>query len=167
MKSLAIASLLGALILAVLSVPASVLARDHDDRGHPRGGPPASYHPGGGPPVGYRQPPPEPGYGAPGGYRGGYSPPRTYAAPTPFGGQARYREPGDWNDYPPAVGGPPRWRRGEYLPPGLRGEVVGDYNRYHLRRPPPGYYWYRSGDDYVLAAIASGLIFEVVAGDGY
>jgi len=60
-----------------------------------------------------------------------------------------------------------RLRRGQFLPPTERGYVVGDYYRYHLRRPPPGYYWYRSGGDFVLAATASGLIFEVVAGDGY
>ncbi len=56
-------------------------------------------------------------------------------------------------------------RRGGYLPPYYRGYVVRDYSRYHLRRPPPGYYWYRTGDDYVMAAIASGLIFDIIAGD--
>jgi Ni/Co efflux regulator RcnB len=50
------------------------------------------------------------------------------------------------------------------MPPGARGEIVQDYGRYHLRRPPPGYYWYRNGDDFVLAAVASGLIFEVITG---
>ncbi len=66
---------------------------------------------------------------------------------------------------PPAAG-PGRWRRGQFFPPSMRGEVVADYQRYHLRRPPPGFYWYRSGDDFVLAALSSGLIFEVVGG-GY
>jgi Ni/Co efflux regulator RcnB len=54
------------------------------------------------------------------------------------------------------------WRRGSSLPPYYRGYVVRDYYRYHLRRPPPGYAWYRVGDDYLLAAIASGLIFEII-----
>lgn len=60
------------------------------------------------------------------------------------------------------------WRRGGYLPPYYRGGgyVVHDYHRYRLRAPPRGYYWYRTGNDYVLAAIATGLIFEVM-NNGY
>lgn len=56
------------------------------------------------------------------------------------------------------------WRRGGYLPPYYRGGgyVVHDYGRYHLRPPPRGYYWYRTGNDYVLAAIATGLIFDII-----
>lgn len=54
------------------------------------------------------------------------------------------------------------WRRGAYLPPTYRGYVVNDYYRYHLRPPPRGYAWYRVGDDYLLAAIASGLIFDII-----
>lgn len=55
------------------------------------------------------------------------------------------------------------WRRGAVLPPTYRGYVVNDYYRYHLRPPPRGYAWYRVGDDYLLAAIATGLIFEIIA----
>ncbi|WP_297513741.1 RcnB family protein [uncultured Caulobacter sp.] len=57
------------------------------------------------------------------------------------------------------------WRRGAYLPPYYRGRdyVVYDYYRYRLRPPPRGYYWYRTGNDYVLAAVATGLIFDVIA----
>ena len=42
--------------------------------------------------------------------------------------------------------------------------VVGDYARFHLRKPPRGYFWYRDAEDYVLAASATGLIFEVIPG---
>lgn len=57
------------------------------------------------------------------------------------------------------------WRRGAYLPGYYRGRgyVVYDYGRYRLRPPPRGYYWYRVGNDYLLAAIATGLIYEVIA----
>ncbi|WP_454760664.1 RcnB family protein [Caulobacter segnis] len=57
------------------------------------------------------------------------------------------------------------WQRGAYLPGYYRdrGYVMNDYYRYNLRAPPRGYYWYRTGNDYVLAAIASGLIFDVIA----
>jgi Ni/Co efflux regulator RcnB len=54
------------------------------------------------------------------------------------------------------------WRRGAQLPPYYRGYVVSDYPRYHLRRPPRGYAWYRVGDDYLLAAVATGIIFEII-----
>ena len=54
------------------------------------------------------------------------------------------------------------WRRGAHLPPYYRGYVVNDYHRYHLRQPPRGYAWYRVGDDYLLAAIATGIIFDII-----
>lgn len=57
------------------------------------------------------------------------------------------------------------WRRGAYLPPNYRGYVVNDFDRYHLRPPPRGYTWRRVGDDYLLVAIATGLIFEIIAGN--
>jgi Ni/Co efflux regulator RcnB len=59
------------------------------------------------------------------------------------------------------------WSRGQYLPPEARGAMIEDFERYHLRRPPRGYFWYRAGDDYVLAAIGTGVIFEVIQGDDY
>ena len=56
------------------------------------------------------------------------------------------------------------WRRGGYLPSYYRGGgyVINDYGYYRLRPPPRGYYWYRAGNDYVLAAIATGLIFDII-----
>lgn len=55
------------------------------------------------------------------------------------------------------------WRRGSVLPGYYRGYVINDYDRHHLRPPPRGYAWYQAGDDYLLAAVASGLIFEIIA----
>ena len=55
------------------------------------------------------------------------------------------------------------WRRGAHLPSYYRGYVVHDYGRYRLRQPPRGYAWYRVGDDYLLAAVASGVIFDIIA----
>ncbi len=40
--------------------------------------------------------------------------------------------------------------------------MVNDYYRYRLRPPPRGYAWYRVGDDYLMAAIATGIIFEII-----
>ena len=57
------------------------------------------------------------------------------------------------------------WRRGAYLPPTYRGYIVSDYERYHLRPPPRGYRWYRVDDDYLLTAIATGLIYDIIDTD--
>lgn len=57
------------------------------------------------------------------------------------------------------------WRRGSSLPPYYRGAIVRDYDRYHLRKPPAGYAWYRVGDDYLLTGIASGIIFDIIGED--
>lgn len=55
------------------------------------------------------------------------------------------------------------WRRGGYVSydDWGRGARV-DYRRYHLRQPPYGYEWRRVDDNYVLAAIASGLIASII-----
>jgi Ni/Co efflux regulator RcnB len=56
------------------------------------------------------------------------------------------------------------WERGGYLPRYYWGSnyVVSDYGRYGLRRPPYGYRWYNVNGDYVLAAIAGGLIADAL-----
>jgi len=158
-----------ALMLAALMVSGAAVAREHDNRGPGRGPGPGghapAYQPRGPQGGGYRGPMgPGPG---PAGYRGGYPIQRGYPPPPAYPGAERYAGPGGWgSEYGGPAAGPSRWRRGQFFPPSYRGEVVGDYQRYHLRRPPPGFYWYRSGDDFVLAALSSGLIFEVVGG-GY
>lgn len=38
-----------------------------------------------------------------------------------------------------------------------------DYRRYHLRQPPRGYEWRRVDNNFVLAAVATGLIASVIA----
>lgn len=88
-------------------------------------------------------------------HNGYYYNSRWYYGPPPV---AYYGHPG----YRPGYSA---WRRGAYLPSYYRGHgyVVNDYYRYNLRSPPRGYYWYRTGNDYVLAAIATGLIFDVIA----
>ena len=44
------------------------------------------------------------------------------------------------------------WRRGEHI----------DYREYHLRAPPRGYEWRRVDGNYVLAAVATGVIASVI-----
>jgi Ni/Co efflux regulator RcnB len=43
-----------------------------------------------------------------------------------------------------------------------RGEAV-DYHQHHLRAPPHGYEWRQVDGNYVLAAVATGVIASVVA----
>jgi Ni/Co efflux regulator RcnB len=81
-----------------------------------------------------------------------------------------YRDRWYWGPPPVVYYGNPglhlgwrHWQRGAYLPPYYRSYVIYDYPRYGLRHPPRGYQWYRSGNDYVLAAIATGLILEVLS----
>ena len=56
------------------------------------------------------------------------------------------------------------WRKGGRIERGDwdRGARINDYRRYHLSRPPRGYEWRRVDDNYVLAAVAGGLIASVI-----
>lgn len=59
------------------------------------------------------------------------------------------------------------WRRGGRVPHEYRGRnyVVNDYRAYQLQAPPRGYQWVGVGGDYVLAAIATGLIAQIIVGN--
>ena len=64
--------------------------------------------------------------------------------------------------------GGPRWERGQRLPPQFRGRdrYVSDWGRYRLSAPPRGYGYYRQDNgDFVLAAIATGLIASLISGN--
>lgn len=66
---------------------------------------------------------------------------------------------------PHAHGRPPHhWRRGERLPPAYRARyyVVDDWRGHRLQRPPRGHHWVQVGADYVLIAIATGVIAQVL-----
>jgi len=57
-----------------------------------------------------------------------------------------------------------RFQKGDRLPPEYRGRqyVVEDWREHHLSAPPRGYHWVQSGGDYVLAAVATGIILQVL-----
>lgn len=70
-------------------------------------------------------------------------------------------------------GGDRRWdgagpshdiRRGGRLPERYRSHqyVVNNWREHHLRPPPRGYHWVQTGGDYVLAAIATGVIADLI-----
>jgi Ni/Co efflux regulator RcnB len=54
------------------------------------------------------------------------------------------------------------WRRGVYVPVIYRTYYVQDWYYYGLRPPPPGYRWIYADGDFVLMAITTGLIADII-----
>jgi Ni/Co efflux regulator RcnB len=70
-----------------------------------------------------------------------------------------------WGSYYRPYGYAPRyWRRGDRLPVAYYGPsyVIGNYYDCGLREPPYGYHWVRVDHDVVLAAIATGVVLDVI-----
>jgi len=76
----------------------------------------------------------------------------------------RYRDRFDSGDYwRPHGYYVHHWHRGERLPIDFRAPVyvVPNVAVYHLRPPPPGYYWVRVDNNAVLAAVATGVVVDI------
>ena len=60
----------------------------------------------------------------------------------------------------------PEWRKGAHIghDDWGRGQPV-DYHSHHLRAPPHGYEWRQVDGNYVLAAVATGVILSAIAAD--
>lgn len=58
------------------------------------------------------------------------------------------------------------FRRGGRLPAEYRNRqyVVDDWRAHHLSAPPRGYHWVQTGPDYVLVAITTGIIAQILLG---
>jgi Ni/Co efflux regulator RcnB len=41
--------------------------------------------------------------------------------------------------------------------------MIDDYHAYHLRRPPSGHCWIRVDNDFLLTAIATGLVVDILS----
>ncbi|WP_459205266.1 RcnB family protein [Pseudomonas sp. MLB6B] len=123
--------------------------------GGPEGGP-GDHR--GGPQQGRAQPPgPQPGH------------PQAHpdrAQPHPGrGGHPAYRDA----NFRPQAGLPiphQEWRRGHVVEPRFRDDRywVTDWRARHLSAPPPEHRWLHVNGDYVLVAIATGVITTVLAG---
>jgi Ni/Co efflux regulator RcnB len=77
-------------------------------------------------------------------------------------GPSRPPAPG-WKHGPGGPDGGPgwqQWHRGDHFH-GNR-YYVNDWHRYRLRPPPPGYRWVQNGGQFVLIAVASGVIADVI-----
>lgn len=71
----------------------------------------------------------------------------------------------EWRYAGPRDAGPHAgWRRGGYVPREYRAPdyVVSDWRARHLQAPPRGYQWVGVGGEFALAAIATGLIAQIV-----
>jgi Ni/Co efflux regulator RcnB len=62
------------------------------------------------------------------------------------------------------VGPSESWYRGDRLPYEYRTHhyVVDDWRSHHLYAPPRGYQWVQSGGDYLLVAVATGIIASIL-----
>lgn len=90
----------------------------------------------------------------------------------------RQRPPPRAMDLPPRMDRGPReeargagpdhdFRRGGRLPMEYRNRtyVVDDWRGHHLSAPPRGAHWVQTGGDYVLVAIATGVILQLLIGN--
>ncbi|WP_240939550.1 RcnB family protein [Diaphorobacter sp. HDW4A] len=59
------------------------------------------------------------------------------------------------------------WRQGGRLPPQYRGHqyVVNDWKHHGLKKPGHGQQWVQYGGDYMLVAVASGVIAQLILGN--
>jgi len=67
-------------------------------------------------------------------------------------------------DRGPGAGPDHNFYRGGRLPPQYRDRVyvVDDWRGHRLQAPPRGYHWVQTGTDYVLVAIATGIIASIL-----
>lgn len=72
----------------------------------------------------------------------------------------------DKHDHKPSSPHQHAWRAGNKLPPAYRDErhVVYDWHHHHLPEPPRGQRWVKVDDEFVLIAVATGIIVSVFAG---
>jgi Ni/Co efflux regulator RcnB len=81
----------------------------------------------------------------------------------PWGHDQQARR-GDRGQYARGAGPDHRFYPGDRLPPEYRNRsyVVDDWRGHHLSPPPRGYHWVQTGGDYVLVAIATGVILQLL-----
>lgn len=85
-------------------------------------------------------------------------PAATHAAPHPSGPAHMQQRQGAGPDH--------RWQKGSRVPQQYRTQhyVVKDWQHHGLQRPGRGQQWVQNGNDYLLVAVASGVIAQMVLG---
>jgi Ni/Co efflux regulator RcnB len=98
--------------------------------------------------------------------RGGQQERRDTAARQPNRGDNRSRANNNGYQARDEQGAGPNhdFRRGGRLPAEYRHRqyVVNDWRGHNLSAPPRGYHWVQAGNDYVLAAVATGIITQLL-----
>jgi Ni/Co efflux regulator RcnB len=81
----------------------------------------------------------------------------------PDGNRSRDAEARNHSDESQGAGPNHAFRTGDRLPAEFHDHryVVDDWRDRHLSAPPRGYQWVRTGDDYVLVAIPTGVILRL------
>ncbi len=65
-------------------------------------------------------------------------------------------------------GGGHKWKRGQRIGYNDWSSAPAvDYRQHHLRQPPHGYEWRESNGQYVLAAVATGVIASIILNAGH
>ncbi len=110
----------------------------------------------------------------------GYTPDRDYRGPVvrqppapgwrdngPGRGNDAWRESNRWRDSGRGAGPDHRFYRGSRLTPQYRNRsyIVDDWRGHRLYAPPRGQQWVQVGADYVLVAITTGIIVQLLLGD--
>lgn len=99
-------------------------------------------------------------------YNGGPPPRGDYRDGRDYRNYRDGRDGRDYRDYRDGRGAGPEhnFYRGGRLPPQWRSRqyVVDDWRGHRLSAPPRGYHWVQTGGDYVLVAIATGIIASIL-----
>lgn len=115
----------------------------------------------------------QPGHAGPGPRPGHGGPHYQYQHPAPPPPAVRPGKPAHPHGMPPGqakkrMGAGPqhKWVKGTRLPYQYRTPhyVVNDWRHHGLKQPPRGYQWVQYGSDYMLVAIASGIISQLILG---
>lgn len=75
-----------------------------------------------------------------------------------------HRAPPARDDHARGAGPDHSWHKGDRIPASYRDKryEVTDWKARHLRQPPRGYHWVSVNGDYVLAAVATGVIADLL-----
>ncbi len=88
----------------------------------------------------------------------------------PYGGGQDHRDQADngrHEGWSADQGGNHQWKRGQRMGYNdWNGAHPVDYRQHHLRQPPRGYEWRESNGQYVLGALAGGLIASTIINSG-
>jgi Ni/Co efflux regulator RcnB len=69
----------------------------------------------------------------------------------------------DAHDHDRGAGPQHNWHKGDRIPDTYRDKHYEvDWRSHHLRQPPAGYHWVQVNGDYVLAAVATGVIADML-----